>query len=111
MTPESVADELDGLRVAHGLTMRVRTGLRTTPLLRDQTVTTVVQSHATMRSLVLAGGSGVGPVAVTELGKEKVMRYLEPGKRRRGRDRTLLLWMAAAVLAVAIGTALIVKAW
>ncbi len=39
------------------------------------------------------------------------MRYLEPGKRRRGRDRTFLLWAAVVVLAVAIGTALIVKAW
>ena len=39
------------------------------------------------------------------------MRYLEPGKRRRGRDRTILLWATVAVLAVAIGTALIVKAW
>jgi hypothetical protein len=44
-------------------------------------------------------------------GQEQVMRYLEPGKRRRGTDRTFLLWVVAAVLAVAIGTALIVKAW
>lgn len=38
------------------------------------------------------------------------MRYLEPGRGRQSRSSRTLLWTAAAVLAVVIATALIVKA-
>jgi hypothetical protein len=39
------------------------------------------------------------------------MRYLEPGRRRRGRRRdTTALWAVAAVLAIAILAAIIARA-